>query len=199
MPGTATAFSKTVLARGPGNLWANVAVPGANGRMTLHTDGTPESVANPLAKHIGYTKEGAKITYKPTLSDQNADETSAPLLTLITAEEFRIEAAVMQVMDIDIIKLMAIGGTKAVGAGYEQTQFGGLVAPTYFSLAYIWPSEADPTKFCVAQIYSGYCESGLEFTLKRNELTASPFNIKAVAVANRAAGDQMGSLWRQVA
>ena len=76
MPTTASTlnFDKTKVARGPGKLWLNVALPAAGAVLTLHSDGTPDATTNPNAKHVGMTKAGAKCNYSVESDKREADD-----------------------------------------------------------------------------------------------------------------------------
>ncbi len=52
MAGTATDWNAAAIAVTKGQLWANLAIPAAGARLTVATDGTPDAIANPNAKHF---------------------------------------------------------------------------------------------------------------------------------------------------
>src|ERR1051325_1400354 len=120
MAGTNPNWRVAARALGEGQLWANLAIPGAGARLTLATDGTPDSTANPNAIHLGATKSGAKLMVKPTRQDFNVDEFDTPIDSMITQLESAISAELVGVTDMALLELLSAGfGTKAVGSGYE--------------------------------------------------------------------------------
>ncbi|MGE0131876.1 MAG: hypothetical protein AB7U82_27650 [Blastocatellales bacterium] len=79
MPASTTNFDSTRIMTGPSKVWIDVAVPAGGARMTLdNTTGTPESVANPNAKHIGLTEAGVTMSVKTEIQSFEADELTAP-------------------------------------------------------------------------------------------------------------------------
>jgi hypothetical protein len=199
MAGTATNYDVAAIANSIGQLWYDVSIPAGGGRITLHTDGTPESVANPNAKHLGMTREGAKYLVKPTSEDFFADEFRAPIKSGLTGMEGSISAELLQVTDTEILEALSPGfGTRTTGSGYEQLTFGALTL-TYASIALIFPLEADPTKFGVFQLYKARNEQGIEGGTSNKSLTGMPVLFKGYEVTSRAAADTFGTFWKQVA
>ena len=125
MAGTATDWNVAAIANTKGQIWANLAIPGAGARITLATDGTPDATANPNAKHLGMTREGAAFLVKPKYDQYYADEFVAPIKTNLTEQEMMITAELLQVTDTALLELLTPGvGTKSTGTGYEQVTFG---------------------------------------------------------------------------
>lgn len=199
MPNTPLAYLTPNIIKGPAHVWLDVAVPGAGARLTLGTDGTPESVANPSAKHLGKLMEGARVSIKPTLEQSFSDETDSPYRTIISAQEMMISGAWLQVFDTVLLQKMMAGMTYASGAQYEQITMGGNVTLATFSAAIIFALAEDPSKFGVVHFYKSYNEAGLEFDVTRKKDASSPFQLRGLSVSTRAAGDQIGSVWKQVA
>ncbi len=199
MAGTAPNWRVAARALGEGQLWANLAIPGAGARLTLHTDGTPESVANPNAFHLGATKSGAKLMVKPTRQDFFVDEITAPVDTIITAMESAIAAELVGVTDMDLLELLTSGfGTLSSASGYEEISFG-TKADTFTSIAHIFPTREDPTKFAVWHLYKAMNDAGLDFGSAKKEMSFTPVNFKSYAISTRAAVDQYGKYWKQAA
>lgn len=199
MAGTATNWNVAAIANSIGQLWANVAIPAAGARLTLHTDGTPDSTASPNARHLGMTREGAKYMVKPTYEDYFADEFRAPIKSQITALEAAITAELLQVTDMALLELLSAGfGTKATGTGYEELALGE-IALVYTSIALIFPLEADPTKFGVFHLYKTRNEGGIETDMGRKKLSGLPVNFKGLDIPSRAKADTLGKFWKQVA
>lgn len=198
MAGTAKAYNTNLVELGPGDVWIAVAVPGAAARMTLHTDGTPESVANPSCKHLGMTLEGAKLIYTPSLTTFESDEQTAPIITTLGGEEAKIEGAALQVLDMALMTYLMTGATFSSAAGYEENSFGGKQTVATYTVAYIAPVYADPTKFFVVQLYKAYNAAGISMDVSRKKMATIPFSFTALSVGTRAAGDQIGAFWKSL-
>lgn len=198
MAGTAKSYNTNYVEIGPADIWLDVAVPGAGGRITLHTDGTPESVANPSALHLGMTLEGSRVIYTPNVTEFESDELTAPIIVQNVGEVLAIEGTMLQVLDTLIaIKLMA-GGTRSTGSGYEEISLGGKQTVPTFTVAVIAPIYADTTKFVVFNIYKAWNSAGWQMDLSRKKMSSVPFSFKAQAISSRAQGDQNGKYWKTV-
>lgn len=200
MAGTATNYDPTVIVVDTvAQIWAGLAVPAASARLSLHTDGTPDATANPNAIHLGHTKEGSKITIVSSLAKHFADEEAVPIKATVDVTDMSIEGEFLQVLDDDVLKkLTAPFGTYATASGYKQWTIGRKTL-TYDSVAMIWPTPADATKFAVAHIYNGINEAGLSFQISRKGMASAPFKFVAYAITSRAAADAVGNYWYQIA
>lgn len=199
MPGTSDNFLTTKLTIGPGKFYTSVAVPAASARLTLHTDLTPESVANPSAVHVGFTDQGNKFTYTTEVELFEADEQTAPIFSRILTENAMIEGAMLQGADLTVLDQLLMAGTKASASGYEQITLGGNVAVTGVSVALIAPTVLDATKAQVINIYNAYNQNGLEVEITRRTLAKIPYSFKGLQVSSRAQGDRLCNYWLQVA
>lgn len=198
MAGTATNWNVQAITSTEGQLWAGLSIPAAGARLTLHTDGTPDATANPNAKHLGMTREGAKYMVKPTIEDYFADEFPSPIKSKVTGLEAAITAELLQVTDSALLEILSAGfGTKASGTGYEEISLGA-IALVYTSIALIFPLEADPTKFGVFHLYKTRNDGGIESEIGRKKLSGLPVSFKGLAVTSRAAADTTGKWWKQV-
>ena len=198
MAGTTPNWRVAGRAINAGQLWANLAIPGANSRLALFTDGTPDSILNPQAIMLGATKAGSKLMVKPKYDNYFVDEFRAPIDSQITDLESAISADLVGVTDMDLAELLTPGlGTKAVGAGYEEVSFGSR-AIAYTSIAHIFPLASDPTKFGVWHLYRARNDSGLEFSSGRKELGFTPVAFKAFEITTRNLNDTFGKYWKQV-
>lgn len=203
MAGYSKAYDATKIILGPGDIWLDVAVPSAAARMTVDTTSsvhTPDSTANPNAVHLGMTKSGTVVTYKPATQDFESDEQTAPFQSRLITEELTIEGEMLQCFDSSLLQKMTVGGTRATGSGYEEIAIGGLSAVTTFSLALIVPDITTPgTYFTVVQVYKAYNAEGWKLNVTRKEPATVPFKFSGLAVTTRAAGDQIGKWWKKVA
>jgi hypothetical protein len=199
MPGTAVSWKGAALAQNAGQLWGQLAIPGAAARITLHTDGTPESVANPNAFHYGVTKAGSKLSVKAAYTKYYADEFRGPLVTSVDKVDMMIAASLLAVTDMDVVKNLLAGvGTYSTAAGYKQVTIGTL-AIVYQSIACIFPLIEDATKWGIFNIYSGINESGIEWDQGRTVMGEMPVQFSAYEITTRAAADTLGNFWKQIA
>ncbi|MFZ9311172.1 MAG: hypothetical protein ACO24O_06700 [Arenimonas sp.] len=203
MAGTTKSYDATKILLGPGDLYLNVAVPSAGSRMTVDTTSsvhTPDATANPSAVHLGMTKGGTIVTYKPTVQDFESDEQTAPYSSRIISEEFTIEGEMLQGLNTTLLDKLTVGGTLATGSGYEEIAIGGLSAVATYSVALIVPDITTPgTYFTVVQIYKAYNADGWKFGVTRKEPGSFAFKYSGLAVTTRTAGDQIGKVWKKVA
>lgn len=196
--GTAVSWRGTALAQNAGQLWGLLAVPGAGGRITLFTDGTPETTANPNAFHYGITKDGMKQSIKPKYTKYYADEFRGPLVTNVDSVDMMLAGSLMAVTDMDVIKNLLAGiGTYATSSGYKQVTVGTL-AIAYQCLANIFPLIEDPTKWGVFNLYSTINESGIEWAQSRKAIGEMPVSFSGYEVTTRAASDTLGNYWKQI-
>lgn len=191
-------WSVAAVALGPGQLWTKLSVPGAGGKLTVDSDGTPDETENPEALHVGMTDAGSQFIVKPTFTDFFADEFQDPIIKRLTAMEMSITGNWLQVMDMDIAETMTPGAVRADGPGYERLTFGGQVAFNYYSTALIFPLEDDPTKFGVFHLYKAINDPGLAVDVGAKKLGKPPFAFKGVSITSRAVGDTTGAFWKQL-
>lgn len=201
MAGTADNFSSTTVAVGPGKLYAGLAIPGAGGRLILHTDGTPDSTQNPSALHLGYTQDGTEFKTSHTLTGFTPDETNYPIISRVTGEEASISGSLWQIMDFDIAMLLNPMATRSNLAGTQGFTFGGNTTFSYSSVAVIFPIEGSsgPVVYGVFHLYKAVNDQGLAAKVTKTAPGASPFGFKGHTVPTRAVGDQVGRAYRQTA
>jgi hypothetical protein len=199
MPGTATNYSATQITNQFGAFWIGLAIPGAGARITIHTDGTPESAANPSAKHLGHTTEGWEMTASVTSEDQTVDETPNPVDTILNELAVALAANLAQTQDVSgVLQHLIQGfGTYGTAAGYEQIQLG-TTPLVYTPCALIFPTKADVTKFMIYNLYKSKNDAGLANQIRRRGLGNNPVSFKGYAITSRAATDQVGNFWKQI-
>lgn len=201
MAGTADNFSSSVVAIGPGKIYAGLAIPGANGRLILASDGTPDATQNPSALHLGYTESGTEWKMSHTLTEFPADETNFPIVSRITKEDASISGSLIQVMDFDIQVILNPTAVRSNLAGTQGITFGGLTTFVYQSVAVIFPIEgsSSPIVYGVFHLYKSLNDQGMAAKITSKALGATPFAFKGHAIPTRAAGDQVGRAFRQTA
>lgn len=192
MPGTSKPYVGANVPQGPAEVWFDVALPGAAATVTLHTDGTPESVANPSAKFLGKLDEGVKVSYKPKVTECMSDESTAPYRRILEAEEISISGNWQEIQRTDLLLRMTEGGSLVTGAGFERVTIGGLLTtiPTYvFMLVWLKPDQT--TKWVSMILYKALNDTGWDFGITRKKNASSAFSMRALTVDTRAAGDQI--------
>ena len=197
MAGTADNFSNTNVVIGPGKAYADLAIPGAGGRLILYSDGTPDATQNPDAKHIGYTREGTTAQVQPSTVDFFGDESPYPLVTRVQQELVSISGEILQVADFDLLEILMPTSTRSTIPGIDGIHFGGSSILTYTSVAVICPLEEDSTRYWVAHLYRSFNDQGIAARVSRTSLAGSPFAFQGRPITTRAAGDQLGLLYKQ--
>ena len=201
MPGTAVSWKTANIAQNAGQLWGLLAIPGAAARITLHTDGTPESVANPNAIHYGATQEGARLMVKPTYDKYYVDEFRAPIVTNIGELAAGIAASLVGVTDMEFViknALPGVGTYATTASTFKEVRFG-TTAIVYQSVAHIFPLIEDTTKWAIWNLYSALNDAGVEFAVGRKQLGFTPVNFVGYEITTRAATDTVGNYWKQIA
>lgn len=199
MPGTSYNFNPLHLTNNFGWFWVGLATPGAGARITLHTDGTPESVANPSAKHLGHTTEGWDVTAATTVEDQFVDEQAAAVDSVVNQLTAALAANLAQTQDISgVLQHLVQGfGTYSTAASYEQITLG-ISTLVYTACALVTPTKNDATKFLVYNLYKSKNDTGLANQIRRKGLGNNPVSFKAYAITSRAAVDTTGNYWKQI-
>lgn len=195
MGATAKAYSSTLTMSGPVDIWFKCAVPTAGNAPTLHSDGTPESVANPNALHAGMLKSGGGIAVQTELVDRTSDNLVAPYDTRIQTANMSIKGDMLQ-FSATLLNMITVGSTVpgSPPSGKTGITLGSITSISYTCVLGIWEQKTSG-KFFNAVIYNGYQANGLDLTLNRNEDSAAEVEFKAVAVGTRATADQIGALW----
>lgn len=197
MAGTPVNWEVATVAKGPGQVWGNLAIPGAGGKLALDADGTPDADQNPTAVHVGYTEAGSEFQTSLTFLDFFVDEEQDPIIKQPDVAQSAITGNWAQITNFDILEMMLPGSTRADGAGFERITFGGSTTFSYLSVALIFPLVDDPTLFGVFHLYKAINDPGLAGQIGRKRLAFAPFAFRGVAIPTRAAGDRTGAYWKQ--
>jgi hypothetical protein len=199
MAGTALNYRGEDISVDSPEVWGQLAIPGAGANMTLHTDGTPESVANPSAFHYGYTAEGVEYSITPSVIKHRADQTAYPIAVRLDQADMMLAGALLAVQDMDVVKNLLLGlATYSTASGYKRNQID-VGTVTYQSVAAIQRTFASATYFTVFHIYRTLNEAGMKWSAGRNKRSETPFTFSAVAISDRAAGDRVGNYWKTIA
>lgn len=206
MAGTADNYVTTNVAIGPCRVYANLGGTAgqwdgaAGARLILHTDGSPDSTQNPNAKHLGMTEGGCEWLVKTSFLNFNADEFVDPIITRVDAEEKVISGTMLQIMDMDLAKILMPTATRHDLGGTQGMTFGvGTLA--YTSVAAIWAIEgsASPVVYGVFHLYKAFNDPGLAAQISRKKLSGTPFAFRGLAITTRATTDQSGRFFKQTA
>lgn len=203
MAGTADNYVVEAVLIGPCKIYADLGTGsgewngGANVRLILHTDGSPDSTQNPNAKHIGWTQDGAEWLARPEVLNFTPDESIDPVISRVQAEEKVISGQAWQVGDMDLAEILLPTSTRSDVMGSEGITFGGTGVLSYTSVAVIAPLENAPTRFAVFHLYKAFNDQGLAAQLTSKKPTASPFAFRGLGIGTRAAGDRAGRYFIQ--
>lgn len=198
MAATAKSWRTTALAQNQGDLWGNLAIPGAAARMVI-TSGTPDSVLNTTAFHYGATKAGSKLMIKSGMTKHYVDEFRGPIVTNIDTVEMGISAELVAITDMDVMTNLLPGvGTYATASGYKEIRVG-IKAIAYQSVALIFPLIEDTSKYGIFHIYSALNDTGVEWAQSRKELGFTPVSFVGYEITSRAVTDTMGTYWKEIA
>lgn len=195
---TADNFS-TLVAIGGGKLYAGLAIPGANGRLILSSDGTPDATQNPTAIHLGYTEGGTEFKLGHTITEFTPDETNYPVISRVTGEDASLSGSIWQVMDFDIATILNPTAVRSNLAGTQGMTFGGITTFNYQSVAVIFPIEgsSNPVVYGVFHLYKAVNDAGMAAKVTTKAVGATPFSFKGHTIPTRAVGDQVGRAYRQ--
>jgi hypothetical protein len=192
----------TKIHQGPGKLWLDVAVPAAGSRLLIDASGEPTG-GTPL--FAGATEGAATVVLTPKLETVTADQVPGPLDVVMTGEAESIEVTLKE-SDLDKLQHFIVHGAFATGtdtglpAGsqtYEEITFGGLVPIPKTSVAVISPRRDAAGKFVVSQLYQAYQAEAIQLPFQRGKETTYKVKFEGLADATRAAGDQVGKIYRQ--
>ena len=199
MAGTAKTYNSAKIMANSADVWIDVQVPSSGARMTLDDPtGTPDSAASPNAKHLGLTEKGSTVSFKTEVQSFEADELTSPWKQQLSNEEATIKGNFLQIEDWTILGLITPGGTKSVGAGYEQLTFGGSTTVVTKSIALIAPSALNAGKWVVFHLYKAFNKAGIELALSRKDFSKVPYEFSGLSDTARPQGDQVGNFWHQI-
>ena len=192
----------TKIHQGPGKLWLNVTVPAAGSRLTIDAAGTP-TAGTPF--FAGSTEGAATLVLTPKLEEVNADQVAGPIDVIMTGEAASVEVTLKE-SDLAKLKYYIVHGAYTTGtdtslpAGsqtYEEISFGGILAIPKTSVAVISPRRDAASKYVVSQLYQAYQAEAIQLPFQRGKETTYKVKFQALADATRAAGDQVGNIYRQ--
>lgn len=202
MAGLPRAYDATEVQLGAGDLWLAVALPTTGNRPTITAaaDGalTPDATESAGAIHVALTMEGCTVKYAPNITEFEADEQTAPIISSIIGEPTTISGSMLQILDFATMAKMIAGGNQSSGAGYSQVTFGGKQTIPTFTALLIAPIYNDPTKIVAVELYKSYNRAGFELAVSRKKMAATPFELVGQAIASRPQNDQIGIMFKTV-
>jgi hypothetical protein len=192
----------TKIHQGPGRLWLNVSVPASGSRLIINSSGDPTG-GTPI--FAGATEGAATVLLAPKLEPIGADQVAAPIDVAITGEAASIEVTLKE-SDLAKLKNFIVNGAYTTGTdtglpagaqAYEEIAFGGVLSIPKSSVAVISPRRDATGKFIVSQLYSAYQAESIQLPFQRGKETTYKVKFEGLADGSRAAGDQVGKLYRQ--
>jgi len=192
----------TKIHQGPGKLWLNVSVPASGSRLLINAAGDPTAGTPTFA---GATEGAATVMLSPKLETVDADQVAAPIDVVMTGEAASIEVTLKE-SDLAKLKNFIVNGSYTTGTdtglptgaqAYEEIAFGGIMAIPKTSVAVISPRRDSTGKFVVSQLYSSYQAEAIQLPFQRGKEMTYKVKFEGLADASRAAGDQVGKLYRQ--
>lgn len=192
----------TKIHQGPGKLWLNVSVPASGNRLLIDAAGAPTAGSPVFA---GATEGAATVVLAPKLEQVGADQVAGPIDVVMTGEAASIEVTLKE-SDLAKLKHFIVHGSFASGTdtglpqgaqNYEEISFGGVMAVPKTSVAVISPRRDAASKFVVSQLYQAYQAEAVQLPFQRGKETTYKVKFEGLADPARAAGDQVGKIYRQ--
>lgn len=192
MAGTAKDIQATEIHQGPGDLWVITTPPvDAAPRLTLASDGTPDSVTHGACVHLGAIQSAITTSVKGKIGMIALDQFDAPLDGFVTDLEASIEAEMAQTEAAKLQRALGVG-TYATGAGYKHVTFGGTLAVPTVCVAAISPKRTASTKHIVATLFSAAAVGGFDVKFGRAKSSSYKLKFQALSDLTRTAGKQVG-------
>ncbi len=192
----------TKIHQGPGKLWLNVSVPASGSRLLINAAGDPTG-GSPI--FAGATEGAATVLLSPKLEAIGADQVAAPIDVVMTGEAASIEVTLKE-SDLAKLKNFIVHGSYTTGTdtglpagsqAYEEIAFGGTMTIPKTSVAVVSARRDSTSKFIVSQLYSAYQAEAIQLPFQRGKETTYKVKFEGLADASRAAGDQVGKIYRQ--
>lgn len=196
MAATARTYTIADIARGPVDIWLDVAAPAGGAEVVIDTTTgvhTPESVANPNAYHLGMSKDGASLLIKPSTENFMADELTSPYRSAVSEEEVVIspKGALQIGQNMTLLSKLLLGSTLSTPAGKQALKGGGLTTITYRTVLAIWAQPEDNTKYMYWLLYRSYNDAGVALEISRKIDASADIAFRGFSDPARAAGDQI--------
>jgi len=192
MAGTAKDISVNEIHQGPGDLWV-VTTPPVDGtpRLTLASDGTPDSVTHGACVHLGAIQSAITTSVKGKIGLIELDQYDAPFDGFATDLEASIEAEMAQTEAAKLQRALGVG-TYATGAGYKHVTFGGTLAVPTPCIAAISQKRISGTKYIVATLFKAAAVGGFQVIFGRAKSSNYKLKFQGFSDLARTAGKQVG-------
>jgi hypothetical protein len=195
MAGTTKGYSISEIQQGPGDLWIIGTAPNdAAVRLTLASDGTPDSTAHPGSYHLGGVMSAINTTVKPKITEIGLDQYDAPVDAFLAELDAKVEAPMAQLESQKLQWALGVG-TYATGSGYKQVTWGGTLIVPKVCLAVISPSTVSAGNFVVALMYVAVPAGGFSFTMGRAKQAEYKAQFQGLSDVARTAGKQIGVIY----
>jgi len=196
VPGTAKNYAVANIIQGPGKLWVIGTPPvDATPRLTLASDGTPDSVTHGTCIDLGAIQSAITNAVKPKMTPIALDQYDAPFDSYLQEEDATIEAELAQTEASKLQRALGVGAY-STGSGYKQTTFGGLTTVPTACIAAISPTRANPNRYYVSTLFSAASVGGFEVSMGRAKASAYKAKFQGLMDLTRTAGKQTG-IWHQ--
>lgn len=196
MAGTARTYTIADIARGPVDIWLDVAAPAGGAEATIDSTSnvhTPDGTANPNAYHLGMSVGGASLLIKPSTENFMADELTSPYRSAIAEEEVVIspKGALQIGQNMTLMSKLVLGSTLSTPSGKQALKGGGLSTITYRTVLAIWAHPEDATKYMYWLLYRSYNDAGVALEISRKIDASADIAFRGFSDPARAAGDMI--------
>jgi len=173
----------------------------------LSTTTASPPMTNTTAPLYGGGIEGATtFGIVPKIAEIKADQVFGPIDARPTDAAASIEVTLLET-DLQKLAFLISGSAYLTGTdptlppgfeSYEQLTYGGLFAIPNWSIAVISPRVNYPGKFVVSQLYQAYVSKEPSLAFSKEKPTTAKITFSGIAIPSRPAGDQLGTIWRQL-
>jgi hypothetical protein len=192
-------YAPAQIVQGPGNVWVIGNPPSDTAvRLTLASDGTPDSTAHAGSVHLGTIATAISTTVKPKMTQIQLDQYDAPFATYVDELAASIEAEMAQ-MESSLIQRALGVGVYGAGTGYEYVTFGGVLTVPKACLAVISPTRAAPKQYIVSLLYSAVSSGGFSVQLGKSKPAFYKAKFEGLSDTTRTAGKQIGVIYQTLA
>jgi hypothetical protein len=192
MAGTTKDITPAEVHQGPGELWVIGTPPvDATPRLTLASDGTPDSATHGTCVHLGAIKSAITTAVKPKIGLIGLDQYEAEFDGYVTDLEATIEAEMAQTESAKLQRALGVG-TYSTGSGYKQVTFGGNLAVPTACIAAISKKRVSGTKYIVATLFQAAAIGGFQVVFGRAKESSYKAKFQGLADLTRTAGKQLG-------
>ncbi|KKM18467.1 hypothetical protein LCGC14_1665390 [marine sediment metagenome] len=195
MAGTAKDIQVSEIHQGPGDLWVIPTPPlDATPRLTLATDGTPDSVAHPACIHLGAIQSAITTTVKGAMAPIDLDQYDAPFDNYATNVDAKIEAEMAQTEMQKLQRALGVG-VYSTGAGYKAVTFGGLLTVPTICLAAISAKRGSPLQHVISILFKSAAMAGFQIAIGRGAASTYKLEFLGLGDPDRTVGKQVGTVY----